>query len=120
MTEVTAQLRYYRMGPKKMRLLADLIRGKKVSKALTMLQMLNKKGALPLIKLLDSAVANAKHNHKIESELYIKTITVDGGPSLKRSMPKAHGRATPIQERTSHVKVTLLELPEKKVETKKS
>ena len=122
MTQITAQLRFYRMGPKKMRLIADLIRGKKVERSQAVLSLLNKKGAKPILKLLNSAVANAKHNHNIESaRLFVKSIMVDGGPVLKRFMPKAHGRATPVRERTSHVKLVLSELPEtKKKITKKS
>lgn len=106
---VTASLKYLRMSPKKLRLLCDLIRGKKVDRAITTLAMLNKVGARPLKKLLESAVANAMHNHKLESEtLVVKSITVDGGPVLKRFMPKAHGRATPVRERTSHINVMLM------------
>jgi large subunit ribosomal protein L22 len=102
------------MGPKKMRLIADLIRGKKVERAQAVLSLLNKKGARPVLKLLNSAVANAKHNHNIEvGKLFVKSIMVDGGPVLKRFMPKAHGRATPVRERTSHVQLILSELPEK-------
>ena len=111
------------MGPRKMRLLVDLIRGKRAERALALLSVLNKRGALPLRKLLASAVANAKHNHSLPAEnLYIKSITVDGGPVLKRWMPKAHGRATPVRERTSHVKLTLgvLEKKEKKVKIKET
>jgi large subunit ribosomal protein L22 len=114
MTQITAQLRFYRMGPKKMRLIADLIRGKRVERAQAVLSLLNKKGAKPVLKLLNSAVANAKHNHNIANEgLIVKTIMVDGGPVLKRFMPKAHGRATPVRERTSHVKLVLEQLPVK-------
>jgi large subunit ribosomal protein L22 len=118
--EVTAQLRYYRMGPRKMRLLVDLVRGKRAERALAMLSVLNKRGALPLKKLLASAMANAKHNHSLPTEnLFIKSMTVDGGPVLKRWMPKAHGRATPVRERTSHVKLTLGVLEKKEKKTKK-
>ena len=75
--EVTAQLRFYRMSPKKLRLLADLVRGKKVSRALNTLALLNKKGARPLKKLLESATANAQHNHELDTEnLIIKSIMV--------------------------------------------
>lgn len=114
MTQITAKLRFYRMGPKKMRLIADLIRGKRVERAQAVLGLLNKKGAQPVLKLLNSAVANAKHNHNIENKnLIVKTIMVDGGPVLKRFMPKAHGRATPVRERTSHVTLVLEQLTEK-------
>ena len=109
--EVTARLKFLRMSPKKLRLICDLIRGKKVDRAVTTLAMLNKVGARPLKKLLESAIANAKHNHKLDSEnLVVKSIMVDGGPVLKRFMPKAHGRATPVRERTSHINVVLMPL----------
>ncbi len=121
---VTAQLRYYRMGPKKLRLIADLMRGKRVTRAQSILSLLNKKGAKPMLKLLNSAVANAKHNHNLGLEnLIVKSIMVDGGPMLKRFMPKAHGRATPVRERTSHVSLVLeaLEVKSKaKSESKKT
>ena len=71
-------------------------------------------------KLLQSAIANAKHNFKLEpTQLRVKSITVDGGPVLKRWMPKAHGRATPVRERTSHIQL-VLESFEKKVKTSKN
>lgn len=105
---VTAQLRHLRMGPRKVRLVADLIRGRKVVRAIDMLSLLNKRAAKPVLKLLNSAVANAKHNYSMNVEgLRIASIMVDGGPMLKRWMPKAHGRATPVRERTSHIKLVL-------------
>ncbi len=108
MTEVTAKLRFLRMGPRKVRLVVDMIRGKKVLRALDILSVLPKRAALPILKLLNSAVANAKHNHSLAVEdLKVAEIYVDGGPVLKRSMPKAHGRATPIRERTSHINLVL-------------
>lgn len=110
-TIVTAKLSFLRMGPRKVRLVADLIRGRSVLRALDMLMLTNKKASRPLLKLLQSAVANAKHNHQLEVEkLRVKTILVDGGPVLKRSMPRAHGRATPIKERTSHIYLALEEI----------
>lgn len=110
------------MGPKKLRLIVDLIRGKRVERAQNILGLLNKKGAEPVLKLLNSAVANAKHNHNLEvSNLVVKSVMVDGGPVLKRFMPKAHGRATPVRERTSHVSLVLGEMEgkEKKVKEEK-
>lgn len=104
---VTAQLKFFRMSPKKLRLIADLIRGKRVERAQAVLSLLNKKGARPMLKLLNSAVANAKHNHNLTDSLVVSAITVDGGPVLKRFMPKAHGRATPVRERTSHIHLKL-------------
>lgn len=118
--QVTAQLRYLRTSPRKLRILVDFIRGKKAVRAVDNLSVLNKQGAQYLLKLVQSAIANAKHNHELAAEnLFIKTITVDGGPVLKRFMPKAHGRATPVRERTSHVKLVLGVLPEKVKKTVK-
>lgn len=118
--EVTAKLNYLRIGPRKVRLLADLIRGKKAERAEEILILSSKRAAKSLLKLLRSALANAKHNHTLEAaNLYIAKITVDGGPVLKRWMPKAHGRATPVRERTSLINLVLKSLPEKTVENKK-
>ncbi|OGH69442.1 MAG: 50S ribosomal protein L22 [Candidatus Magasanikbacteria bacterium RIFCSPHIGHO2_01_FULL_47_8] len=118
MKEVVAQLRFLRTSPRKMRLVVDTVRGRDVVRAQNSLSMLNKKAAKYLLKLLNSAVANAKHNFNIPVDtLRIKKITVDGGPMLKRWMPKAHGRATPVRERTSHIYLALEEFEKK---TKKS
>ncbi len=117
--EVTAQLKYLRTSPRKLRLIVDLIRGKRVSRALENLAVLNKKQAYTMAKLVNSAIANATNNHSLKADdLVIKTITVDGGPVLKRFMPKAHGRATPVRERTSHVKLVLAVAPKKAKATK--
>ena len=108
MQEVTAKLGFLRMGPRKVRLIADMIRGKKVTRALDLLSVMPKRAARPVLKLLNSAVANAKHNHSLAVEdLKVAQIYVDGGPVLKRWMPKAHGRATPVRERTSHINLVL-------------
>lgn len=108
---VTAKLRFLRTGPRKVRLIADLIRGRKAIKAVDTLSLLNKAAARPMLKLLNSALANAKHNFQIEADqMRVKTVMVDGGPVLKRWMPKAHGRATPIRERTSHITLVLEKL----------
>ncbi len=110
------------MGPRKVRLLADVIRGKKAVKAQNLLVVMPKRAAKPLLKLLNSAIANAKHNHSLDVEnLRVQSITVDGGPVLKRWMPKAHGRATPIRERTSHINLVLVDIKKevKKEEEKK-
>ena len=114
MTLVTAKLRFLRTSPRKMRLVADLVRGRDVIRAVNYLTLLKKDAAKHLLKLLNSAVANAKHNHSLAIEnLRIKSITVDGGPMLKRWMPKAHGRATPVRERTSHINLVLEEIVRK-------
>ncbi len=99
------------MSPRKVRLAAGLIRGKKVKTALDQLNFSGKWSAKPVAKLVQSAVANAKNNFGLaEDNLYIKEISVDGGATLKRWMPRAHGRATPLNKRTSHVNLTLAEL----------
>lgn len=106
--EVIAKLRFVRTSPRRFRLVADLIRGKKVSHAVELLSLLNQKAAKAMLKLLNSAIANARHNFSFPVEtLRIKTAMVDGGPMIKRSTPKAHGRATPIRSRTAHVTLAL-------------
>jgi len=108
---VTAKLRYLRIAPRKVRLVADLIRGKKVEQAQTILNFTVKKAARPLLKLLNSAVANAKHNFQLdELNLYISKITVDEGPKLKRWRPRARGQVAPIQKKTSHITLVLDEI----------
>lgn len=103
-----ASLKNYRQAPRKVRLVADMIRGKRLMHALTALTALPKKAALPLQKLLESAASNAAiaGNNKRE-ELIVKEIRVDGGIVFTRSMPRARGRATPIRKRTSHVTLVL-------------
>lgn len=103
-----AYLKSYRQAPRKVRLVANLIKGKTVERALVELDVLPKRASLPMRKLLMSAVANAKENNGIEQgSLLVKEVRVDQGTILKRYMPKSHGSATPIHKHTSHV---LLEL----------
>jgi len=112
--QVTAKLNNLRVSPRKTRLVADLIRGLGVKDARVQLSFLVKRSSSPILKLLNSAAANAKHNLKLDpEEMYISTITVDGGPVLKRTMPRAMGRAYVIRKRTSHVKLTLSEKKDK-------
>ena len=107
---VTAELKNYRQSPRKVRLVADAIRGKKIDDAMTTLTFMTKRAALPVQKLLQSAVANASHNFNLKSEdLFIKEITVDGGSILKRWRARARGRAFPIHKHTSHVRIVLAE-----------
>ena len=106
--QTTARLRSLRMTPRKVRLLIDLIRGMKVQDAINQLAFSTKQAAKPVLKLLQSAIANAKHNHDMNGEtLVIKTAFVDGGRTLHRSMPRAMGRATPIRKRTAHITLVL-------------
>src|SRR6266403_2091189 len=102
-----------RQSPYKMRLVVDQIRGKNVNEALGLLKFSKKHAAKQIEKVLNSAVANAEHKSREENEsidvdtLYIKRIVVNEGPKLKRFMPAAQGRATPIRKRTSHVEIIL-------------
>ena len=98
--------RHLRIAPRKVRLVADLVRGKRVGEAIGMLQHLPKKAAPLLVKALKSAVANAENTQRVDVDrLYISKITVDGGPTAKRFLPRAHGRATSLRKRTSHLTV---------------
>lgn len=99
------------MSPRKVRLVAGLIRGLETGKALDQLAFANKAAAKPMLKLVKSAIANAVNNFNLkEDNLKIAAVSVDGGPVLKRWTPKAHGRATPIRKRTSHVNLVLEEI----------
>lgn len=105
-----AILTNYRQSPRKVRLIANLVKGKAVDAALTELSFLVKRGALPIEKLVASAVANAMQNNGADrTNLIVKDITVNKGIVLKRSMPRAFGRASQILKRSSHVVVTLAE-----------
>jgi large subunit ribosomal protein L22 len=112
-TEIRAIQRSTRQSPYKMRLVVDEIRGKSVNDALSYLAFSKKHAAKQITKTLRSAVANAEHaaregNSSVDVDaLYITRIVVNEGPKLKRFMPAAMGRATPIQKRTSHVEITL-------------
>jgi large subunit ribosomal protein L22 len=106
--EARAISRYVRVAPRKARLVADLVRGKGVGDAVSLLERLPKKTARLLVKTLKSVVANAEHTQRVDVDrLYIKRITVDGGPTAKRFMPRAHGRATKIRKRTAHLTVVV-------------
>jgi large subunit ribosomal protein L22 len=108
---ITARLNYLRIAPRKVRLVADLIRGKKVEPAQRILTFTVKKAAKPLLKLLDSALAGAKRNFQLEAAgLYVSKITVDEGPKYKRWMPRARGAAGQIQKKTSHITLVLSEI----------
>lgn len=104
-----AFLKNYRQSPRKVRLVADLIKGKRVSEAFTQLQNLPKRASLPIEKLLASAVANAKSAGINADDLYVANVTVNEGIVMKRSMPRARGSASRINKRTSHIMLTLIE-----------
>jgi len=98
--------RHLRIAPRKVRLVADLVRGKRVGEAIGLLQHLPKKAAPLIAKALKSVVANAENTQRVDvDELYVKRITVDGGPTAKRFLPRAHGRATKLRKRTAHLTV---------------
>ena len=106
--EVRAKLRYARITPRKMRLVADLCKGMPVEKAHYQLMVCQKKGGKILSTLLNSAVANAKEKGGIDVDnLYVKRVQVEDGPMLKRFMPRAMGRATKIRKKMSHVIIIL-------------
>jgi large subunit ribosomal protein L22 len=106
--EVKARLRFVRVSPTKAQLVADLIRGKGSEEAINILTFTKKAAAKILIKLLKSAIANATQKKNIDVDrLYIKKITVDQGPTMKRFQPRALGRATTIRKRTSHINIVL-------------
>src|SRR5512139_1585464 len=105
--EAKAKLRFTRVAPRKAMLVADLIRGKKSEEALNLLTFTPKAAAKIIVKLLKSAVANATQKKIDVDRLYVKTVTVDQGPTMKRFMPRALGRATTIRKRTSHISIIL-------------
>lgn len=104
MTQPTAFLKNYRQAPRKVRLVADLVRGKNVEHALALLASLPKRASEPMSKLLASAVANAGAP---ASELYVDKIEVNGGIVFRRMMPRARGKGSMIKKKTSHISVAL-------------
>lgn len=113
-----AFLSNYRQSPRKTRLVTDLVKGKSVPEALTMLKFLNKRGANPIGKLIASAAANAEKQGEDVRTLVVKNITVDKGIIAKRFMPRAFGRAATIRHRMSNVQVTLAKAVPKKAKVK--
>lgn len=111
-TASTARLSYLRMSPRKVRIVCDVVRGKQVEQALATLRFTPKAAAEPLAKVIRSAIANAESkNENLDIDrLFIQTIRVDEGPTLKRFRPRAQGRAGRIMKRTSHVVVELGEM----------
>ena len=106
--EAKAILRYLKTSPQKARLVVDLIRGKRVDEAITILSYNHKAVSREIVKLVKSAAANAENTKSLDvDKLYVKTGYVDGGPTLKRTHSKAMGRGAVIRRRTSHVTVVL-------------
>ncbi len=113
-----AFLKNYRQSPRKVRLVADLIKGNRVSEAFVQLKSLAKRASTPMEKLLASAVANAKSAGINDSDLFVENVTVNKGIVLKRHMPRARGSASRINKRTSHIVITLVEKPLEKKDKK--
>lgn len=106
--EVKTQLRHLRMAPRKVRLVVNAVRGLSAEAAVTQLRFMKRLAAIPVRKLIESGIANAEQNNKVKREkLWIKSITVGDGLTLKRWKPRAMGRAVPIRKRASHVIVVL-------------
>ncbi len=106
--EARASHRHARTSAQKARLVVNLIRGKSVEEALGILEFTPKHAAKLVAKTLRSAVANAEHGQRVDVDaLYVKRAWVDEGPTAKRSLPRAHGRATPIFKRTSHITIVV-------------
>lgn len=115
-----AFLKNYRQSPRKVRLVADLIKSKRVADAFTQLKALPRRASGPMEQLLASAVANAKNTGISDADLYVENVTVNKGIVMKRSMPRARGSASRINKRTSHIMLTLIEKnTEKKVKSTK-
>ena len=106
--EVKANLKFARIGAQKGRLVADLVRGRDVNEAIRVLTLNKKKGAGLVRKLIESAVANAEQKRVIDVDnLYVKSISVDQGPALKRFRPRAQGRAFMVKKKLSHINLIL-------------
>ena len=102
-----AILKNYRQSPRKVRLVADVVRGKKVTEAIAMLRFVDKRAAGPFAKVIESAIANAVQAGKQTDRLFVKKVSVDKGTVLKRFMPRARGSASRINKRNSHISVEL-------------
>jgi large subunit ribosomal protein L22 len=108
--EAKAQAKFVRIAPRKARIVMDLIRGKSVEEALSILHFIPKRASVIIEKVLRSAIANAEHNYEMKKDgLFVFKAYVDEGPTLKRFMPRAFGRAARIRKRTSHLTVVLRE-----------
>lgn len=109
MNKAKAKLSNLKIAPRKVRLVANVLKGRSVNDALAELQMISARSRGPIAKLLKSAVANAKNKQMDVNKLFIESIFVDQGTMLKRSLPRAMGRATPIHKKFSHVTIVVAE-----------
>ena len=106
--EIVAKARMIRISPRKVRIMGEVIKKKNINDAMGILMYMPQKAAFILKKLLDSAIANAKQKKYVDIDnLYVKNVMVDGGPVLKRFLPRAMGRATKIRKRSSHITLVL-------------
>lgn len=111
--EAKAVAKQVRIAPRKVRLVVDLIRGKKAGEAVSILRLTPQKSSIVVEKLLNSAIANAEHNYEMEPDnLVVSKVYVDEGVTLKRFRPRAMGRASRINKRTSHITLVLSEKKE--------
>ena len=117
---VKAQLSNLRISARKVRLVADMIRGKSTEKSAAILSFTTKKATRPILKLLNSAVANAKNNLKLDpANLFVEKIEVNDGPKYKRMRPRARGQGFEIQKKTSHIIMILNEIAKPKIKPQK-
>ncbi|MBI3335871.1 MAG: 50S ribosomal protein L22 [Candidatus Portnoybacteria bacterium] len=108
MTQIKATLRYLHIAPRKVRLVAQVVRGMQAKRALNELAGLSKRASLPLQKLLESGIANAEHNFALkEQDLYVSELRVNGAPMQKRTFPRSRGRADIKRKRMSHITLVL-------------
>ncbi|HUZ93103.1 MAG TPA: uL22 family ribosomal protein [Candidatus Paceibacterota bacterium] len=113
MPKQTVQLNYLRIAPRKVRAVADMVKGLPVVEAEAQLLQIRRRPAVALLKLLRSGVASIKNNqHMSEEKFFVESFRVDGGPMLKRGLPRARGMMTPIQKKMSHVTLVLAENPD--------
>jgi len=111
--EINAKAKHIKISPRKVRLVVNAVRGMNTTKALEHLKFINKKAAGPVGKLIKSGIANAVNNYELDKDnLFIKEIRVDQGTVLKRWQPKAHGRATTLRQKMSHIVLVLAEIKE--------
>ena len=110
---VRAKARYVRTAPRKVRVVADQVRGMEVEEAIALLRFSPRGASEPVLKLIQSAAANAENNHDLDpEEMRIESISVDEGPTMRRYRPRARGRATRIEKRSSHINITLTPIPD--------
>jgi large subunit ribosomal protein L22 len=110
---VRAKARYVRTAPRKVRVVADQVRGLDVEAAIALLSFSPRGASVPVLKLLRSAAANAENNYDLDpEEMRISSISVDEGPTMRRYRPRARGRATRIEKRSSHINIALTPIPD--------